>query len=1064
MRKLLFFFLLILIISCVPKKEIITASITGAGSSLEQNISEPIIVDTLSVTADAIDPTAKVEFSKTDPAVTLDKWNGSTQLKLNYNDITAGSTLDGEKATWDSASQKLESYVLNDSSGIEIALILKEPPASNVFSFQLQGDEDLDFLYQPPLDEQPENLLSPGIVSCNATDCIDAKGVSKRHRPENVVGSYAVYHKTLKDNTEGGTNYATGKAFHLYRPLLIDANNQTVWGDLSYNEGVLSVIVSQKFLDSATYPVIVDPTFGFTSVGGTTNSISPQIRANTFTSNVDAGTVSKISWYVDNNAGNFNFGTAIYSDVAGAPNGKLAEDSGNVLVNGAAQWWNSTISTPISASTTYYLALWGDNSYRYYYDTGGGSYFGCSGTFETWPSSCSSSNVNEKWSVYATYTSALSSIFWYQNSTNDTIAGNVISHNVFWNSTPTNNSNYTFYYFNGTNTTNVLRGGDEESSSISLAGTGNEVTKRYNFSNTQFAQSFTGTAGTAATQTFTVAQGFATPTASTSTCATNLSTSDNTYCHKLATSTNEEIYQRYHFSIQEDRNNISWINMVMESARLVASGTEDIRPVYMNWSGPAWQILAADMTTEATVNLNVTDNANVLNIINSSGNVTLELQGQDFDSATEEIETDFAQVEIGYKAPITEQDSSYTTYSDTISIGSNPPERAITNITVRINVTSYNSNASITNKNRNATIGVELYNGSGYWDIGNFSINNTGIFNISTTEPGLLLNWTIAANTDLRVRGRNLDWNASSLLDNITYSDIEVWLNTTQEYVNDSTLPFTSSMCLDGANNLSRCWSNISKTSSGVAGTIVKWFVTANNTDSNINQTNNFSYTLTSAAGGAITYCYQESANQTTLCGGRNTGLYATTGTWGQTSNLSDASYTTFSTAVNVGSQAIFYVNYTKPNSANASSLWQIKDEGAITNLTFTDSNNSCWNAYSTILQLRAISSEQAVTDSVQWDCYNGTGWWNQRNSTGVVFSAGDVYEEGMHWAAATTGNFLVYCNETIQMPLALDGLSTNLRFIGSGTLRPPSIKNFTSVKVNAPCSLIPGSIKLGKS
>jgi hypothetical protein len=91
-----------------------------------------------------------------------------------------------------------------EDGGFEIEIVLDEAPASNVFEFQIEGAEDLDFFYQPPLSDEE---IAEGAV-----------------RPENVIGSYAVYHKAKANHRVGNTSYSTGRAFHIYRPKAIDAN------------------------------------------------------------------------------------------------------------------------------------------------------------------------------------------------------------------------------------------------------------------------------------------------------------------------------------------------------------------------------------------------------------------------------------------------------------------------------------------------------------------------------------------------------------------------------------------------------------------------------------------------------------------------------------------------------------------------------------------------------------------------------------------------------------------------------------------------------------------------
>ncbi len=65
----------------------------------------------------------------------------------------------------------------------------------------------------------------------------------------------------------------TGKAFHIYRPLVIDANNDTIWGELNIENSVMSVSVNQDWLNNAVYPVRVDPGFGFAGIGGTSGNL-----------------------------------------------------------------------------------------------------------------------------------------------------------------------------------------------------------------------------------------------------------------------------------------------------------------------------------------------------------------------------------------------------------------------------------------------------------------------------------------------------------------------------------------------------------------------------------------------------------------------------------------------------------------------------------------------------------------------------------------------------------------------------------------------------------------------
>lgn len=134
--------------------------------------------------------------------------------------------------------------------GFEFEVILKDKPQSNIVEFELEM-EGLKAHYQPELTQEEKD-----------------EGV---HRPENVIGSYAVYHATCGNMHKGQANaekYRTGKAFHIYRPKVIDNSGDWVWAELNLGNGILTVTIPQEFLDTAVYPVRVDPTFGYVDAEG----------------------------------------------------------------------------------------------------------------------------------------------------------------------------------------------------------------------------------------------------------------------------------------------------------------------------------------------------------------------------------------------------------------------------------------------------------------------------------------------------------------------------------------------------------------------------------------------------------------------------------------------------------------------------------------------------------------------------------------------------------------------------------------------------------------------------
>lgn len=358
-------------------------------------------------------------MSRDKPEIRLEKWNGEAGLTISYNGTDFGllgggldspfsvadrNQTDPKKVEWKSTKEELHAYPLEagegmEDGGFEIEVVLNEKPATNVFNFEISGAEDLDFFYQPALTQEEI-----------------AEGAS---RPENVVGSYAVYHKTKANHRIGSTNYATGKAYHIYRPKAFDTNGDWVWGELNYENGVLSVTVPQKFLDDAVYPVRVDPTIGFTGVGGTMSeaTVSNRLSVSGFSITTDGsgGAVSDISAYAANrddpSTPDLTIQAAIYkasdSSLLSPQSGMQTISAGDVT----GAWRIISFSGPtLSASTGYYPAFhFGSGGvrpgHRIWYDAGssGDSY---NQTVTAWPDPATLTASTFKRSIYATYTAS----------------------------------------------------------------------------------------------------------------------------------------------------------------------------------------------------------------------------------------------------------------------------------------------------------------------------------------------------------------------------------------------------------------------------------------------------------------------------------------------------------------------------------------------------------------------------------------------------------------------------------------------------------------------------------
>jgi hypothetical protein len=337
---------------------------------------------------------SEVSISKDKPEYKLSKW-GEEEITIKR----AGEFLPQERDLFstelksDSVDGKETMVITPVENGTKIDLILNEKPNTNVFDFEVVGWEDFDFFYQPEL--TPEEIAE-GYV-----------------RPEDVVGSYAVYHKSKKSN-----QYQTGKAFHIYRPKIIDANGAEVWGELTFSEGVLSVLVPQKFLDTASYPVRVDPTFGKTVVGGSSFSTASSDYLwgpNADTPSLSNGVVTSCSFYTKSNsvgaAGSFKVGFYRDSDLA------LIGQSDQGTAPASQAWITVDVADVAITNVAYRVATFSDRDSGggqtpfYFFDTGGsGATFSGSYTYPTFPNPLVNTGSTNIPTMYCTYGDIVSNL------------------------------------------------------------------------------------------------------------------------------------------------------------------------------------------------------------------------------------------------------------------------------------------------------------------------------------------------------------------------------------------------------------------------------------------------------------------------------------------------------------------------------------------------------------------------------------------------------------------------------------------------------------------------------
>jgi len=357
------------------------------------------------------------------PQVKFLRWDNECNFSIRLKeDIEGGShKIINDKICWSSKNKKLEVNLYDlpvspteggeicctEEGGFELETILYEKPDSNILEYTIESKE-LDFFYQPPLTQEE---IDEGCFA-----------------PENVIGSYAVYHKTKKDNYSriGGKNYKTGKIAHIYRPYAIDSENKRVWCELNIDEKrfgrgqqlVLTISIPQDFLNTAIYPITVDPIFGYDTCGSLSTSMPADYAYATkvviLGDITDPKSITSLSACCNVAAGSTNIKGVIWTD---AIPGVIVSNAITpaVLVDTVKEFKTGTFGTsPEVTAGNYYVGIVVQATVSLYYDSDTGSFRGDNennyGTPENLAVNISGSG--KKYSVYFT---------WYEGFTNDPI-------------------------------------------------------------------------------------------------------------------------------------------------------------------------------------------------------------------------------------------------------------------------------------------------------------------------------------------------------------------------------------------------------------------------------------------------------------------------------------------------------------------------------------------------------------------------------------------------------------------------------------------------------------------
>ena len=285
------------------------------------------------------------------PNINASKWDDETWLNINLPDIVNAEKetfLDDkiELAIGDKVHRFYKKESARGGYNLEYEIQLNTKPISNRVTLDLQHSDDLRFDFQPSLEEEYEkDNLGLNLGYKTVKEFLD-----DFHQPENAKHSYAV------NITKRNNKYKMGKFCHIFRPKIIDAIGKEVWADIEIKDKQLIITINQVWLNSAKYPIIIDPVLGYEATGTNDTGSAVTMWGSTFTSDV-AGTIDDFNFSCQANDGNGSK-MALYPTSGGTPEGEDVLEQVEWDVLGTGPQGTAAVGTTEIAATTLYFIGW----------------------------------------------------------------------------------------------------------------------------------------------------------------------------------------------------------------------------------------------------------------------------------------------------------------------------------------------------------------------------------------------------------------------------------------------------------------------------------------------------------------------------------------------------------------------------------------------------------------------------------------------------------------------------------------------------------------------------------
>jgi len=210
-------------------------------------------------------------------------------------------------------------------------------------------------------------------------------------------------------------------------------------------------------------------------------------------------------------------------------------------------------------------------------------------------------------------------------------------------------------------------------------------------------------------------------------------------------------------------------------ATTIGSAVAVISTVNTSMTMPWNPVLAGRMNSGGTTNAAISA-FQMLNITNSTGITGFRANATNAAGGTWEV----IQWSIG-GGILNDTNITPTNYTDVDS-----DYKSITNITIKVEVDSYDPSASVNQATNDPDLWLDIYNGTDWIPIGEFNLNETytgtGLnttnynFSLTTTDSEILSGWQTSTNQDFSIKGIYMDHN-TTLGDEINYTNVWVTIN-----------------------------------------------------------------------------------------------------------------------------------------------------------------------------------------------------------------------------------------------------------------------------------------------